>query len=111
VRRQFKDPLFGQRFDVHIGGTCAAAYRKSRIKDEDPDEHEPYAAMDSYFTEDGRKVIFLWFEEGQTSMVNTVAHECYHALKGALEYRGVDDEETEAYYLGWLMEQIYVPEQ
>ena len=32
-----------------------------------------------------------------------IAHECYHLVKNAVRVRGINDEETEAYLLTWLV--------
>lgn len=40
--------------------------------------------------------------------VGTIAHECWHAVKGMMEYMGVElDSETVAYHLGYLVDKVF----
>lgn len=104
------EPLFNTDFYVQRGGRlndCIKAYAK-KLKVKSWEAEENSARMGHYTHVVGHKSGCIWLNE--KAGLGTVAHEAFHAMYAALRMSGVKlnkhTEETYAYYLQFLINEI-----
>jgi hypothetical protein len=95
---KFKDPIYGFSYDLLIEPDIDKATTFLDYLVQDGDGGRFVVDDDDY------KTIRLWFREWD---IATFGHEASHAVDHAMEYCGVDDDEARAYYMGFMMKNIY----
>lgn len=101
------DPVFKQNYYF----ICSSAERLNQTLKEQFGVKEDIE-IDSHTTgrriyidkDDGTNIIVMWV---RTWDHDFIAHEVWHAVHKCLRLRGVDDEETHAYCIGFVTKGIY----
>lgn len=81
----------------------AYIYKQSCVLSENPDLDENIAGKTTITTATNQIFIFL----RDSSDLYSLIHECVHAVQYTLKLRGIDDMETEAYMVEYLMRELW----
>ena len=92
--------------DYNIEIVVAKDVKKARQK-RDSIYGEYTGDFSALHSSDGLGQACIILPEKSPQKLVDIAHECFHAIIGLLDWSGVADEETAAYHMGYLTNQVY----
>lgn len=103
----FYNELFRQNYYFFTRGSLqdyyAYIYKQSCVLNENPNLDENIGGVTTITTATNQ--IFIYLKD--SSDLYSLIHECVHAVQYTLKLRGIDDMETEAYMVEWMVKQIW----